>query len=397
MKKIKKIYLYLLLLIIIYMEFSYHMVVVNLLPGVVRMSILLITTIPLVFLYRKCETKLVLFLVYSFTLIIINLPRGKVSDYILLVIPLFIGFIIASKVQINCFIQIYNNIIYYLSFFSIIVYTVNVKLPFIIQKLPYLGNVYTYEAEIHNAFFAVGITKSVYIRNYGFAWEPGAFSLLICLALFLELSNFEGINLKRVIIYIVTIITTFSTSGYVFVFGFLCVVLNKKIKISRKRKIALVLAFGFILMFFIFMPSSIKELVFSKLRGLNFENTDKLSYTTTSRLNAVYYPFIFFISSPILGVGYEKFSIMNRLLCDGMATNTIINWFTIFGISFGLPCLLGLYKFLMKCCKRGHISKIGFFIAFFIFILIFSTESLLRISLIYILIFYGFSKQLNVK
>lgn len=394
MKKTKKIYLYLMIFIIIYIEFGYYMIISNFLPGMIRMGILITITLPLLFLYRKFQFNLILLLLYNSILITINIIRGDFSNNILLFIPIFIGFLIASKVEIKIFIKIYNDIMYFLSCFSLLIYGINLTFPLFIQKLPYIGNVYTSIAEIHNAFFAVAITKSINIRNYGIAWEPGAFSLLICLALFLELTNNRRFNFKYLIIYIITIITTFSTVGYLFIIGILGSIFSKEIKNKKNRKITII-GFVSILIFFIYMPNSIKELVFFKLKGLFFGDLDNLSYTTRVRVNAIYYPFLAFLSSPVLGVGYEKFSEINKLLCDGMATNTIINWFAVLGLSFGVPCLLGTYKFIKSFCKTKQITKVGFFIIFIEFLMIFSTESLLRISLIYIIIFYGFSKKLQ--
>lgn len=399
MEKIRSFYLYIMVFTIIYIEFSYQMVITNILPGVVRIGILLTLTFFMVFLYKKIQIRLFLFLLYIFFLIMLNVARGNIADYVLLFIPILIGFIIASNVKIESFIRVYSNIMYFFSIFSLIVYGINKLFPWIIQRLPYLGNVYSYTAEIHNAIFAVAITRSINVRNYGIAWEPGAFSLLICLALFLELTTHKNLRFKRIIIHVITILTTFSTSGYIFIIGMLGVIFNNSVKLSKKECKIIRLGFICALIFFIFMPTSVKTLVFYKLKGLFSRNMNDLTYTTKSRINAIYYPFTAFLSNPIFGVGYKKFSIINRVYCDGVATNTIINWFAVLGISFGFPCLFGLNKFIKYCCKKNKISSFGLFIFLLLFILILSTESLLRISLIYILIFYGFSKKsrLNIK
>lgn len=68
-------------------------------------------------------------------------------------------------------------------------------------------------------------------RNSGFMWEPGAFALMIILGLILHYFLNNGkLNTKRFSFYIISLITTFSTMGYVvFLLLFATYIVQKKI------------------------------------------------------------------------------------------------------------------------------------------------------------------------
>ena len=59
------------------------------------------------------------------------------------------------------------------------------------------------------------------------------------------------------------------------------------------------------------------------------------------------------------------------------------------GICFAIPCVVGYFKCVDTLLKWNKFSGVGRIMGIFLSILLVSTESLLRISLIYIVIFYG--------
>lgn len=140
------------------------------------------------------------------------------------------------------------------------------------------------------------------------------------------------------------------------------------------------------------MPKSITNIVFSKLDGL-FSDNGNLAYTTESRINAIKYPFQAFLSSPFIGIGYDSFSYLNKYICDGLAVNTILNWFACMGLLFGVPCTVCYLITIKKISKLIDLSIIPTILLLLASILMVSTESLLRISFIYVIIFYGCKKN----
>ena len=141
------------------------------------------------------------------------------------------------------------------------------------------------------------------------------------------------------------------------------------------------------------LPAEAKELVFSKLNGLFSDGTGKVANTTQARLNAIEYPLEAFLSSPLFGVGYDKFSYINRTLCNGVATNTVINWFAVMGLFFGLPCIVGYLRTVLQVSNYAKLNLFAKILIIVASLLLISTESLLRISLVYTIIFYGFGNN----
>lgn len=67
-------------------------------------------------------------------------------------------------------------------------------------------------------------------RNSGFMWEPGAFALMIIIGIILHYFTNNALNKRRILIYIISLISTFSTMGYiVFLILFATYILQKQI------------------------------------------------------------------------------------------------------------------------------------------------------------------------
>lgn len=391
MSSLKKIYLYILVFILIYVEFGYQMVVTAVLPGTGRMLIILIAVVPLIFMIKEVRPSSIFLFLYLFLIIAFSAFRDEsLKNSILLLIPIFIGFIIANSVSFIEVARIFSSVVVFLAAYSLITFFISLIWPSFIVSLPYLGHVYDSKASIYNAFFSVCISNSETVRNYGITWEPGAFAILLCLSLYVLLNYSNEVNKFSVFVVIVSIITTFSTMGYFAMAGILLAVLFKHKKGNGKVKLYVALFSLILVVAFFTAPKSISDIVFRKLDGL-FSDGKDIAYTTQARLNAIIYPLEAFFSSPFLGVGYEQFTIINKTLCDGTATNTIINWFAILGLTLGIPCTVGYIKFVLINVKMASLSVFSAILLIIVSILLVSTESLLRISLIYILIFYAFS------
>lgn len=365
------------------------MVVSAALPGRIRMLILLVATFPLLFMIKSISHSSIALISYLLGLILLNSVRdASLENSILLFIPIFIGFLIASSVKFLDLVKIFNSVIIFLAAFSLVTFLISLLFPNIIASLPSLGQVYNSSASMHNAIFSVCISNSETVRNYGITWEPGAFSILLCLSLFSLLAFEEKPGKIKLAIIIVALITTFSTMGYFAMAGILLAFSLKRRGTNNKIRNYAFLLLGLFALLIMVLPSSITDVVFKKLSGLFLEGKD-VAYTTQARLNAIIYPFDAFWSSPIIGVGYDNFSIINKELCDGVATNTILNWFASMGLLLGIPCTCAYMKFAVMNAKAAKINFLGRIIIVITAILLISTESLLRISLIYVLMFYA--------
>ena len=386
---IKNIYLHILVFTLIYIEFGYLMVVTGAVSGSIRMMILLAITFPLLFMIKSISRLSLNLIIYLLVLILVNSVRDtSLENSILLIIPIFIGFVIASSIKFLDLVKVFNSIVVFLAAFSLATFFISLFFPNIIASLPSLGQVYNSRASMHNAIFSVCISNSETVRNYGITWEPGAFSILLSLSLFSLLAFEEKPSKLKLSIIIVALITTFSTMGYFVMAGILLSFSLKQSGTNNKIKNYAFLILGSFIILMMVLPSSITDIVFKKLSGLFSEGED-IAYTTLARLNAIIYPFEAFWSSPIIGVGYDKFSIINKELCDGVATNTILNWFASMGLLLGIPCTCAYIKFAVMNAKTAKINFLGKILIVISAVLLVSTESLLRISLIYVFIFYA--------
>ena len=401
MSTFKKWYLHILIFMLIYIEFGYNVVVSNSISGTMRMLILLGMLVPLIlFTINGNEICLKTFFLFLFIILIVIvqmvLRADDYENYFLWAVPIIVGFAVSVFVKKDVFVHTYCNIVFFLAVFSLGVYFLNVFAQPVIAALPSIGT--RYGATINNAFFSVAITNSLYIRNYGITWEPGAFSVLLCLDLYFEFIYYPKIRKIRVVAITIAVLTTFSTTGYFFIaLLYLALFLSSKKEYNNNdnnsRKSVVIFLSIFLVMVFVMLPQESKELIFGKLDGLFNGGEGELSYTTETRLNAIKYPFEAFLSSPIVGLGYDNFEILNRVTCQGLATNTIMNWFALSGLVFGFPCTYYYLKNLWIDKKRCNLNDLSYILLVVAFCLLVSTESLLRISLIYILVFYGSKEQ----
>lgn len=392
----KKVYLYCYLFILIYIEFGYKMVVANGLSGNARTMILLLFTMPVFFFKKQAylnKSSVFLFFYLSIVIMLNVMRDSSYENYILLFVPIFIGFVISAFINIKTVISVFSNIMFFLAAYSLLIFAVALFSPGIIVQLPALGNRLDTAAIVHDALFAVVLSNAENVRNYGIAWEPGAFALLLCIAVFCDMNMPKKIPVKKVVVMILAIITTFSTMGYIVLAAILFSSLGKT-KVMSKHSLGAVLGvFALLILIIYLLPDESRELVFSKLTGLFSDNGSNVSYTTQARLNAIEYPFEAFLSSPLFGVGYDKFSYINRTLCNGVATNTVINWFAVMGLFFGLPCIVGYLRTVLQVSNYAKLNLFAKILIIVASLLLISTESLLRISLVYTIIFYGFGNN----
>ena len=116
-------------------------------------------------------------------------------------------------------------------------------------------------------------------RNSGFAHEPGAFSLFLCFGVYLNYLKGKGLFSWRMVIYVIAIITTFSTAGYIAFFTLGLIFL-----LESKRRVLGILILPLVLYFtYNFYINS--EFLGEKIENQVQDQTSRrLDRTTTGRL-----------------------------------------------------------------------------------------------------------------
>ena len=326
---------------------------------------------------------LFLLLLYVFTMLLSGLLFSNLKQTLILIICITMGFTVANFVRYSRFKRIYRNFMLFLAIFSLVTFAVSFLFPSLISALPIAKNdTLTYR----NAIFSVIATNDLSIRNYGFFWEPGAFAIFLNIALLFEMTD-KSQNIVRLLIFAVAIVTTLSTLGIICLAILIAVyVFNNSYNVQNyKRNRTILISISLIAVAFVLLREN--NFIYNVFGKLKPSESGKINFSTQSRINAVIYPFKDFLSSPIIGVGYNQYMKTSTEYCNDMATCTFINWISIYGI-FGLPLIYGCIKFFLRH-GRTVISKVGLLM---FSLLLFSTENFLLIGFVYIFVFYGFSK-----
>lgn len=300
---------------------------------------------------------------------------GNIKQTGIFVICIAIAWVVVAAVDENDFIVTFNQIMTFLSWYSLVIMVTYLVLPAVIESFP--TTVITKSYISYNAFFSVIVENWYVMRNYGMFWEPGAFSVFLCIALYFELFYFKP-KYSRVILYVITIATTFSTLGVVCMLVLLIGVFakgNRRTKSRIKGLVVFILIIGAV--YIAVDGEHFLNQVFGKI--INPNDSAKTRY------NAIIYPFEAFTSSPIFGIGLNEFLKLLESKCNGMATFTYLNCAAIYGILWGLIPMYGGMRFFSKNVN-GIIDKV---IIILFSIVLFSTEAFEQITVFYVWVLYG--------
>ncbi|MEG2599617.1 MAG: hypothetical protein RSA66_09100 [Muribaculaceae bacterium] len=218
------------------------------------------------------------------------------------------------------------------------------------------------------------ITQStiLFARNSGFMWEPGAFAYVLILMISINLIR-NGANLtsKRVIVYIIALITTFSTSGYLALFAILLFTLIGKGRSVFAYIVLSLLVVGAVLLYSnaSFLGEEIDGYLVSYDRDYTDYTTDGFNAPKLDRFLFFKYQFEEIFKYPF-GYGVYRPTDINSMW-DFVGVNGFSDLFFIHGIPMALFVLAFIFKFFKLLNKnRFSIMLVGIFGA--VLIMIFS-------------------------
>lgn len=155
------------------------------------------------------------------------------------------------------FIRYYSNILYFLCIVSLIGFIYN-AFGGVWPYIPITGMDNDKSFRVTSILYtqlynlnAMGIT----LRNCGPFWEPGAFQGFINMALLFEVLYNHDRDKRwwlRIIVFIVTIITTYSTGGYIVLFFIVSYFILDERSISKELKLFLILTFSILAVYIFF-------------------------------------------------------------------------------------------------------------------------------------------------
>ncbi|MFY0698224.1 hypothetical protein A8B79_10350 [Balneola sp. EhC07] len=237
-------------------------------------------------------------------------------------------------------------------------------------------------------------------RNCGFTWEPGPFSIFLCLALYFNIINSEVKPFKnrRFFVLLVALLSTQSTTGYLIFIILLTYILIVKYRVSLQK---IVVGFAFLsVAIYVFLTV---DFLFLKIRDLYIAgNADTIinQARTSSQGNFSFGRFAVFtigwrdfINHPFLGyAGASHLTYLNQL---GVNINIVSGLSTIFGMYGIFWVLLGTFYTIKssKFFSSVYQSNTKYALAIIIGLSLFSFHS----QTFYILYTPMFYYMLNIK
>lgn len=356
------------------------------------------------------------FVIWSVTIVL----RGKIKkDLSLLIICFFIGILMLNLLVNNenpstivsriisilvayCIVNIYDQN-YFVNIFDRVMFMI-AKVAIIIEIIAYIFPklIYLFPSVTNtaNGIFATCIVGGLqlsnisqfFIRASGPFWEPGAFAIYLVLAIMNQLF-FLKMDIKKVIAYVICLIITFSTTGYIALAGVFIVytMYSDSGKVNRYLKTGIVgiLLLGiFVLLFG--QNTSIYEMLFGKI--VSNSSTSVTRYA--SIINGLQIGFDY----PMFGVGPNKLGdymamyAMKTTVMDLGAnpwnTNTTTYQFAAYGAIFGIVFVIGYIRYFRKSCNK-FLLRIGLLI---VVLLAYCGEAYFSF-LPYVFVFYGYSNR----
>ena len=312
--------------------------------------------------------------------------------FILLPICVFSAYVLTkSYLDSKMIFLVYEKIIYQLAIISLFFYgwqILNISSLISVFSLfdfnigdSYNGIIYT----IHHTAVSGGLN-----RNSGFCWEPGPFACFLILALVIYFLNNNFRLDKRVVVYTITILSTFSTTGYLcFLMLILWYFSNINIKYSFiSYPIAIILS-----LFLYFNSQYLNSKIFVQVQKAQ-QNIEFYSVygqnkmTSIGRFDGFLLNLKDFENYPFFGYGghFEAtFSQKNKLKIA--STSGLGNWLAQFGIVGALFLIFYFYKSTNLICYL--FNKRGIFYLYAIFLIITFSFNLIYSPLFILFIFFG--------
>lgn len=344
------------------------------------------------------KRKVIVLLLMSSTLLFNKVATNDGSGFTFrLIILIVIAFFFSEIYTLDKFVYYFTEIMLFLCIYSLIATYAVIFFPSIFQEIfPVVHH------GMKNMYFLDTVFCFVYLpefgmqyRNYSIFSEPGVFQFYLNLTLILELwykKNTHNI-MFRIGVYLVTLISTFSTAGLIvggiiFLYYFLS---SSKGSNGFKVKIGIILT-SLVIVF-------VGKFVFPDLSALLYESINKFSGgdfggSKYSRVGSLYAYFNAWVEKPLIGWGYERGisevgeKFLSQYTTDN--TNTIFTNLGVYGSVYGGVYLLLFIKFFTQL-KTNLITKIVTITAM---LLSFNNENFIDSTIIFCLLFYSLDKML---
>jgi hypothetical protein len=286
----------------------------------------------------------------SFTLFVQILYGDKSLSYEYRVSQFIIGLYIVRSLSLKAFAIKYISLIKFIALFSLIVWgLLHINISSIVNLFPLSGG-----GDYHTLFFyVVPINSSLLNRNFGPFWEPGVFQMYLNIALLflLFLDNKKGKG-RLIFLFIICILTTFSTTGYLCT---MLIVLSYFYENSTKVKWYQFLAFilALLLIWYGINALGFFDIIFGK-----FSSVSSKAASYAIRLNDLEYYYEVWKNHFIIGAGFTNaynYVINQHSISDFVfegSSNTTLRELASYGLIIGIISLIGYYKFVSQLVNK---------------------------------------------
>ncbi len=293
------------------------------------------------------------FLLYAAVTSVINRmvnPRW-ISQWI---IWLTIAYFLCQGFQKKLFVA-FETVLYHLCIIGIALWGLQILFPGFVTQLvnflefsePYaeddnvLANMIVYtltNADYGNNEF------SILTRNAGFAWEPGAFASMICLALFCNIlrTNLRIKNNRSIWVFLAALFSTQSTTGFM-----IFLVMLSAWMINNKKFILLPLAIPAIIA--LFGLSFVQDKLINEYEGLQMEDYSEVTSGSFGRMYSFILDYQEFLRHPIWGLGGFQNGTWYKLQGYEFSTISGIGHLLAY---YGAIMSLVFFFMLFKSCKK---------------------------------------------
>lgn len=331
----------------------------------------------MLFFRREKNGKLLLALLLISIMILISMISHSEfysrAYWRLLAVVIIVSYLI-EKYGFRNIVKVYLDIMFFVSIISLIGYLL-LNFTSLLNNLPSVTN-------INGVEYGVGIIfnyiKALPERNCGIFWEPGIFASYLALAIAFEsIINSNSISWFRILVFVVSIITTTSSAGYVLLIFSLGIVLLRGRKLSGYKKLLAIIVVIAIAIVAFNIDNIILNTSLAQNKYLIKLTSDRMNQS--SRITSIYHNLSIFRKRVLFGAGIN--SVLNQMSSwADISTSTYM--LSIFGVMGSLYTLFIIYGIFSQ--KNINIFVKLFF--FFILISIVNKEPHINIMFTWIII-----------
>ena len=281
--------------------------------------------------------------------------------YFIYFIGFYLSYVLISTLKNNYFL-IFENVLVKLCMVSIVFWVLLMLFPSFLynlfESISFLtpgtklvhSNIIFFTLNLNDSEQILKLENILVYRNAGFSWEPGGFAVLINLGMFVNLIRyrFRIKNNKNIRIFLLALITTFSTTGYgIFMVLALLFIYNNKSK-YKALFVTILIPLG---IYLLSLPFMLDKLIKVSDNNIDSEVESSILYgghKTPQRINSFIIDYQDFTNNPILGYGGHIDERWTRKLGADIASISGIG--KVFAV-FGLVGVIFFFTLLYKSSK----------------------------------------------